>query len=132
MPNNNVQYELVLSASKHQIEIFMECLYNLSLYEKTKKDMGISIMAKMNANGFSELGKVKIIQEPYFENIEVGRLLGLFVNEELAKSIVVTVDLQATKRNLMERYGFSEVVTEPLVAILQKELSAYRDVLVRK
>ena len=110
----------------------MECLYNLSLYEKTKKDMGISIMAKMNANGLSELGRVRIDKQPYFENIEVGKLLGLFVNEELAKSIVVTVDLQATKRNLMERYGFSEVVTKPLVTILQKELSAYRDVLVKK
>ena len=132
MPNNNDQYELVLSASKKEIEFFLECLHYIKAYSDSKKQLEASIMAKMNANGFSELGKVKIIQEPYFENIEIGKLLGLFVNEELAKSIVVTVDLQATKRNLMERYGFSEVVTNPLVAILQKELSAYRDVLVKK
>ena len=131
MPNND-QYELVLSASTKEIVDFISGLQFIKAYTDYNSTLEKSIMAKMNANGFSELGKVKIIKEPYFENIEVGRLLGLFVNEELAKSIVVTVDLKATKRNLKQRYGFSEVVTQPLVATLQKELSAYRDVLVKK
>jgi hypothetical protein len=89
-------------------------------------------MVRMKANNFQELGKVKIDQVKVFDEIEVGKLLGLFLNEELAKSIVVSVDIEQTEKNLKERYGFTDVAIAPLIKILKENLTVIRERLVVK
>lgn len=124
------QYELVLGASKKDIQHFIEDNFQIEMYTKHRDMVERSIMARMSANGITELGgKVRIEQEHYFAEIEVGKLLGLFLNEELAKSIVVSVNIPMTEKNLRETYGFTDVAIKPLIDILKSKLSAQRDVL---
>ena len=123
------QYELVLGASKKEIDMFVEDNIQIEVYTKHREMLQRSILTRMKANGFNELGNVKIEQVKVFDEIEVGKLLGLFLNQELAKSIVVTVDIEKTEKNLKERYGFTDVAIKPLVDILKSRLSAQRDVL---
>jgi hypothetical protein len=126
------QYEIVLSASKKDIENYIEASDTIERYEKYKNMLEQSIMARMEANGIKELGNVKIEEVKVFDNIEVGKLLGLFLNEELAKNIVVTVDVNATEKNLKERYGFTEVAIAPLIKILREHLTVEKERLVVK
>ena len=126
------QYELVLSASKKEIDMFVEDNIQIEVYTKHRNMLERSITTRMKANGLNELGKVKIDQVKVFDEIEVGKLLGLFLNEELAKSIVVTVDVNATEKNLRERYGFTEVAIAPLIKILKEHLTVEKERLVVK
>ena len=87
-------------------------------------------MARMLANGIDELGgKVRIEQEHYFENIEVEKLLSLFLDDNLAKCIVVKVDIPMTEKNLRDRHNYTEVAIKPMIDILKSKLSAHKDVL---
>jgi hypothetical protein len=126
------QYELVLGASKKDIDWFIEDNYQIEQYTKHRDMLERSIMTRMRANNFQELGKVKIDQVKVFDEIEVGKLLGLFLNEELAKSIVVSVDIEKTEKNLKERYGFTEVAIAPLIKILKEKLTVEKERLVVK
>lgn len=127
---SNQQHQIVLDASKKDIQFYIEDTYQIEQYQKHKDMLERSIMARMLANGIEELGgKVRIEQEHYFENIEIGKLLSLFLNEELAKSIVVTVDIPLTEKNLRDTYGFTDVAIKPLIDILKSRLSAHKDVL---
>lgn len=126
------QYDIVLSASKKDIDWFIEDGYQIEQYEKHRDMLERSIMTRMRANGFDELGKVKIEHEKVFDEIEVGKLLGLFLNEELAKSIVVSVDVEKTEKNLKERYGFTDVAIAPLIKILKEQLTVNKERLVVK
>ena len=126
------QYELVLGASKKEIDMFVEDNIQIEVYTKHRNMLERSIMTRMRANGFNELGKVKIEQVKVFDEIEVGKLLGLFLNQELAKSIVVTVDVNATEKNLRERYGFTDVAIAPLIKILKEHLTVEKERLVVK
>jgi hypothetical protein len=126
------QYEVVLSASKKDIDWFIEDNYQIEQYVKHRDMLERSIMVRMKANNFQELGKVKIDQVKVFDEIEVGKLLGLFLNEELAKSIVVSVDIEQTEKNLKERYGFTDVAIAPLIKILKENLTVIRERLVVK
>lgn len=126
------QYDIVLSASKKDIDWFIEDGYQIEQYEKHRDMLERSIMTRMRANGFDELGKVKIEHEKVFDEIEVGKLLGLFLNEELAKSIVVSVDVEKTEKNLKERYGFTDVAIAPLIKILKEHLTVNKERLVVK
>ena len=126
------QYELVLGASKKEIDMLVEDNIQIEVYTKHRNMLERSIMTRMRANNFQELGKVKIDQVKVFDEIEVGKLLGLFLNEELAKSIVVTVDIEKTEKNLRERYGFTEVAIAPLIKILKEHLTVEKERLVVK
>ena len=126
------QYELVLGASKKEIDMFVEDNYQIEVYTKHRNMLERSIMTRMKANNFQELGKVKIDQVKVFDEIEVCKLLGLFLNEELAKSIVVTVDIEKTEKNLTERYGFTDVAIAPLIKILKDTLTVVKERLVVK
>lgn len=121
------QYELVLGASKKEIDMFVEDNIQIEVYTKHRNMLERSIMTRMRANNFQELGKVKIDQVKVFDEIEVGKLLGLFLNEELAKSIVVTVDIEKTEKNLKERYGFTDVAIAPLIKILKEKLTVVKE-----
>ena len=118
------QYELVLGASKKEIDMLVEDNIQIEVYTKHRNMLERSIMTRMRANNFQELGKVKIDQVKVFDEIEVGKLLGLFLNEELAKSIVVTVDIEKTEKNLKERYGFTDVAIAPLIKILKEKINS--------
>ena len=126
------QYELVLGASKKEIDMFVEDNIQIEVYTKHRNMLERSITTRMKANNFQELGKVKIDHVKVFDEIEVGKLLGLFLNEELAKSIVVTVDVNATEKNLKERYGFTDVAIAPLIKILREHLTVEKERLVVK
>jgi hypothetical protein len=126
------QYEVVLSASKKDIDWFIEDNYQIEQYTKHRDMLERSIMVRMKANNFDELGKVKLDQVKVFDEIEVGKLLGLFLNEELAKSIVVSVDIEKTEKNLKERYGFTDVAIAPLIKILKEKLTVVKERLVVK
>ena len=126
------QYELVLGASKKEIDMLVEDNIQIEVYTKHRNMLERSIMTRMRANNFQELGKVKIDQVKVFDEIEVGKLLGLFLNEELAKSIVVTVDIEKTEKNLKERYGFTDVAIAPLIKILKEKLTVVKERLVVK
>ena len=126
------QYELVLGASKKEIDMFVEDNIQIDVYTKHRNMLERSIMTRMRANNFQELGNVKIEQVKAFDEIEVGKLLGLFLNEELAKSIVVTVDVNATEKNLKERYGFTDVAIAPLIKILKEKLTVVKEKLIVK
>ena len=126
------QYELVLGASKKEIDMLVEDDIQIEVYTKHRNMLERSIMTRMRANNFQELGKVKIDQVKVFDEIEVGKLLGLFLNEELAKSIVVTVDIEKTEKNLKERYGFTDVAIAPLIKILKEKLTVVKERLVVK
>ena len=126
------QYELVLGASKKEIDMFVEDNIQIEVYTKHRNMLERSIMTRMRANNFQELGNVKIDQVKVFDEIEVGKLLGLFLNQELAKSIVVTVDIEKTEKNLRERYGFTEVAIAPLIKILREHLTVEKERLVVK
>ena len=126
------QYELVLGASKKEIDMFVEDEIQIEVYTKHRNMLERSIMTRMRANNFQELGKVKIDQVKVFDEIEVGKLLGLFLNEELAKSIVVSVDIGKTEKNLKERYGFTDVAIAPLIKILREHLTVEKERLVVK
>ena len=126
------QYELVLGASKKEIDMLVEDNIQIEVYTKHRNMLERSIMTRMRANNFQELGKVKIDQVKVFDEIEVGKLLGLFLNQELAKSIVVTVDVERTEKNLRERYGFTEVAIAPLIKILKEHLTVEKERLVVK
>jgi hypothetical protein len=126
------QYEVVLSASKKDIDWFIEDNYQIEQYTKHRDMLERSIMVRMKANDFNELGKVRIDQVKVFDEIEVGKLLGLFLNEELAKSIVVSVDIEKTEKNLKERYGFTDVAIAPLIKILKEKLTVVKERLVVK
>ena len=126
------QYEVVLSASKKDIDWFIEDNYQIEQYVKHRDMLERSIMVRMKANNFDELGKIRIDQVKVFDEIEVGKLLGLFLNEELAKSIVVSVDIEKTEKNLKERYGFTDVAIAPLIKILKENLTVVKERLVVK
>ena len=126
------QYELVLGASKKEIDMFVEDNIQIEVYTKHRNMLERSITTRMRANNFQELGKVKIDHVKVFDEIEVGKLLGLFLNEELAKSIVVSVDIEKTEKNLKERYGFTEVAIAPLIKILKEHLTVEKERLVVK
>jgi len=126
------QYELVLGASKKEIDMLVEDEIQIEVYTKHRNMLERSIMTRMRANNFDELGKVRIDQVKVFDEIEVGKLLGLFLNEELAKSIVVSVDIEKTEKNLKERYGFTDVAIAPLIKILKEKLTAVKERLVVK
>ena len=126
------QYELVLGASKKEIDMLVEDNIQIEVYTKHRNMLERSITTRMKANNFQELGKVKIDHVKVFDEIEVGKLLGLFLNEELAKSIVVTVDVNATEKNLKERYGFTDVAIAPLIKILREHLTVEKERLVVK
>ena len=126
------QYELVLGASKKEIDMLVEDNIQIEVYTKHREMLQRSILTRMRANGFNELGNVKIEQVKVFDEIEVGKLLGLFLNQELAKSIVVTVDVERTEKNLRERYGFTEVAIAPLIKILKEHLTVEKERLVVK
>ena len=126
------QYELVLGASKKEIDMLVEDNIQIEVYTKHRNMLERSIMTRMRANNFDELGKVRIDQVKVFDEIEVGKLLGLFLNEELAKSIVVSVDIEKTEKNLKERYGFTDVAIAPLIKILKEKLTAVKERLVVK
>ena len=126
------QYDVVLSASRKDIEMFVEDNSQIEQYMKHRNMLERSITIRMKANGFDELGKVKLEQVKVFDEIEVGKLLGLFLNEELAKSIVVSVDVVATEKNLKERYGFTDVAIAPLIKILKEKLTVVKERLVVK
>ena len=126
------QYELVLGASKKEIDMFVEDNIQIEVYTKHRNMLERSITTRMKANNFQELGKVKIDHVKVFDEIEVGKLLGLFLNEELAKSIVVTVDIEKTEKNLKERYGFTDVAIAPLIKILKEHLTVEKERLVVK
>ena len=121
------QYDVVLSASNKDIESFIEDIYQIEQYMKHRDMLERSITIRMKSNGFDELGKVKLEQVKVFNDIEVGKLLELFLNEELAKSIVVSVDVQATEKNFKERYGFTDVAIAPLIKILKENLTVIRE-----
>ena len=121
------QYELVLGASKKEIDMLVEDDIQIEVYTKHRNMLERSIMTRMRANNFQELGKVKIDQVKVFDEIEVGKLLGLFLNEELAKSIVVSVDIGKTEKNLKERYGFTDVAIAPLIKILKEHLTVEKE-----
>lgn len=121
------QYELVLGASKKEIDMLVEDNIQIEVYTKHRNMLERSITTRMKANGLNELGKVKIDHVKVFDEIEVGKLLGLFLNEELAKSIVVTVDVNATEKNLKERYGFTDVAIAPLIKILKEKLTVVKE-----
>ena len=129
---NKEQYNVVLNASERDIKNFKEALKGVEAYEKYKSMLERSIITRMEANGFKELGDVKIVEEKVFDNIEVGKLLGLFLNEELAKSVVVNVDVEATEKNLRERYGFTDVAIQPFIKILREHLTTVKERLVVK
>jgi hypothetical protein len=126
------QYELVLGASKKEIDMLVEDEIQIEVYTKHRNMLERSIMTRMRANNFDELGKVRIDQVKVFDEIEVGKLLGLFLNEELAKSIVVSVDIEKTEKNLKERYGFTDVAIAPLIKILKEKLTVVKERLVVK
>ena len=126
------QYDVVLSASRKDIEMFVEDNQQIEQYMKHRNMLERSITIRMKSNGFDELGKVKLEQVKVFNDIEVGKLLELFLNEELAKSIVVSVDVQATEKNFKERYGFTDVAIAPLIKILKEKLTAVKERLVVK
>ena len=121
------QYELVLGASKKEIDMLVEDNIQIEVYTKHREMLQRSILTRMRANGFNELGNVKIEQVKVFDEIEVGKLLGLFLNEELAKSIVVSVDIEKTEKNLKERYGFTDVAIAPLIKILKEKLTVVKE-----
>ena len=126
------QYEVVLNASKKDIQNFKEATHQSEQYEKYRNMLEKSIMIRMQANGIKELGDVKIEEEKVFDGIEVGQLLGLFLNEELAKSVVVRVDVEATEKNLKEVYGFTDVAIAPLIKILREHLTVEKEKLIVK
>ena len=126
------QYELVLGASKKEIDMLVEDNIQIEVYTKHREMLQRSILTRMKANGFNELGNVKIEQVKAFDEIEVGKLLGLFLNEELAKSIVVTVDVERTEKNLRERYGFTDVAIQPFMKVLREKLTTQKEKLVVK
>jgi len=126
------QYDVVLSASRKDIEMFVEDNSQIEQYMKHRNMLERSITIRMKANSFDELGKVKLEQVKVFDEIEVGKLLGLFLNEELAKSIVVSVDIEKTEKNLKERYGFTDVAIAPLIKILKENLTTVKERLVVK
>ena len=126
------QYELVLGASKKEIDMLVEDNIQIEVYTKHRNMLERSITTRMRANNFQELGKVKIDQVKVFDEIEVGKLLGLFLNEELAKSIVVSVDIEKTEKNLKERYGFTDVAIAPLIKILKEKLTVVKEKLIVK
>ena len=133
--NKNIdkeQYNIVLNASERDIKNFKEALKGVEAYEKYKGMLERSIVTRMEANGFKELGDVKLVEEKVFDNIEVGKLLGLFLNDELAKSVVVNVDVEATEKNLRERYGFTNVAIQPFIKILREHLTTVKERLVVK
>ena len=121
------QYELVLGASKKEIDMLVEDNIQIEVYTKHRNMLERSIMTRMRANNFQELGKVKIDHVKVFDEIEVGKLLGLFLNEELAKSIVVSVDIEKTEKNLRETYGFTDVAIAPLIKILKEKLTVVKE-----
>ena len=127
MKDNQEQYNIVLNASEKDIKNFKEASKQVVAYEKYRDMLSRSIVTRMKANDFKELGGVELVEEKVFDEIEVGKLLGLFLNEELAKSIVVSVDVQATEKNLKERYGFTDVAIAPLIKILKENLTVIRE-----
>lgn len=133
MPDySNTQYEVVLSASRKDIDYFIEDNYQIEQYEKHRDMLERSITIRMKVNNYDELGKVKLEQVKVFDEVEVGKLLGLFLNEELAKSIVVSVDIEKTEKNLKERYGFTDVAIAPLIKILKEKLTVVKEKLIVK
>jgi len=61
------QYEVVLSASKKDIDWFIEDNYQIEQYTKHRDMLERSIMVRMKANDFNELGKVRIDQVKVFD-----------------------------------------------------------------
>ena len=66
---------------KKEIDMLVEDDIQIEVYTKHRNMLERSIMTRMRANNFQELGKVKIDQVKVFDEIEVGKLLGLFLNE---------------------------------------------------
>jgi len=127
---SNQQHQIVLDASKKDIQHFIEDTYQIEQYQKHRDMVERNLMARMLANGIDELGgKVRIEQEHYFENIEVEKLLSLFLDDNLAKCIVVKVDIPMTEKNLRDRHNYTEVAIKPMIDILKSKLSAHKDVL---
>lgn len=127
---DNQQEQMVYDVSKKDVQGFIESTTQLELYGKYRDMCERNILIRMNANRLTKLGgEIEIVQEHYFDSIEVKELLGLFLNDELAKSIVVTVDIPMTEKHLREKYGMTDVAIKPLIDILKKRLSAQRDVL---
>lgn len=124
------QYNIVLNASEKDIKNYKETLTVIGSYEKYRDILSRSIETRMKANGFKELGGLELVEEKVFDNIEVGKLLGLFLNQELAKSVVVTVNVEATEKNLRETYGFTDVAIQPFMKVLREKLTTQKERLV--
>lgn len=124
------QYKIVLESAKKDIQFYKEDVYQIEQYTLHKNMLERSIVNKMNANNLNELGGLRLEQEKYFDNIEINELLELFLDEKIAKSIQVSVDIPATEKHLREKFGFTDVAIKPIIDILKNKLTTYRDILV--
>ena len=126
----NDNYKMLLEVSEKDIKDYKHVLEKISNYDMYRKELVNNLYIRMKANNLSEFGGVKIVKEPNISSIEIGKVLDYILNDELAKAIVVKVDIEQTKKNLIETYGFTNVVIEPLVELLKQKLGTMEERLV--
>ena len=81
--------EFLLKLSEKEIELYNACGGVVKRYTELRDTIGGELLARMKANDIKELGKVKIVEVPYYESVEIEKLFDTILNEQLVKAIVV-------------------------------------------
>lgn len=114
-------YDLVLDASRKDIEDFIKIEKQLQKALEYRQILADNIMTRMKANGLTELGGVRIALKPIYKTVRRWELSKAILSPVLADKVFVNVNIEDTKKGLYEE-GFTDTVVLPLVETLENLL----------
>lgn len=124
---NNEQYEMLLEVSKKDISDYVLISKQIKNIEKHLRNIENNLLIRMKTSELETLGDIKLVKVPTLKEIEIGKILDYVLNKELAKAIVVKIDIEKTIKNLKETYGFAKSITTPLVQMLEENLGVFEE-----
>lgn len=124
---NNEQYEMLLEVSKKDISDYVLISKQIKNIEKHLRNIENNLLIRMKTSELETLGDIKLVKVPTLKEIEIGKILDYVLNKELAKAIVVKIDIEKTIKNLKETYGFAKSITTPLVKMLEENLGVFEE-----
>lgn len=116
---DKLQREMLLELSQKDIKNLKIVRNALNEYNKLNVKLTNDLITRMKANGITELGDIKLVNENKFVGIEIFELNKTFLDQTMLDRIIVTVDIDKTVENLKE-YGYTDVHIKPLVEHLNR------------
>ena len=86
--------------------------HELISYNVIKENIKKELIVLMKLENIDKVDKVRLVQKPQFEPIEIKDIYELVNDKSLVDSVVVSIDFESTKRNLKIKTGWNDKMIE--------------------